>query len=169
MGRVVRVLADRVLIAPEPATAIAPLKPGDGVVFDAADRRSPEEPEEGGRIYHVRPARDGLLEVEFGNQAVNMRRVRAGDLLWRTDDPEVERAARPFTRPAAPLRRQPVAVRVTARAGAPLELEWRLLPPPARGLRADRTSEPTWLVPHWNAPAHGSGLPSPAKLERGRG
>jgi len=133
VGRVVRVLADRVLIAPEPATAIAPLKPGDGVVFDAADRRSPEEPEEGGRIYHVRPARDGLLEVEFGNQAVNMRRVRAGDLLWRTDDPEVERAARPFTRPAAPLRRQPVAVRVTARAGAPLELEWRLLSPPARG------------------------------------
>ncbi|MFQ3664116.1 MAG: DUF3656 domain-containing protein, partial [Chloroflexaceae bacterium] len=133
VGRVVRVLADRVQIAPEPATAIAPLKPGDGVVFDAADRRSPEEPEEGGRIYHVRPARDGLLEVEFGNQAVNVRRVRAGDLLWRTDDPEVERAARPFTRPAAPLRRQPVAVRAVARAGAPLELEWRLMASPARG------------------------------------
>ncbi|MCS6883415.1 MAG: DUF3656 domain-containing protein [Oscillochloridaceae bacterium] len=130
VGRVVRVLADRVLIAPESAMAIAPLKPGDGVVFDAADRRSPEEPEEGGRVYHVRPARDGLLEVEFGNQAVNYRRVRAGDLLWRTDDPEVERAARPFTRPAAPARRQPVAVRVTARAGAPLELVWRLVERP---------------------------------------
>ncbi len=130
VGRVARVLADRVLIAPEPATAIAPLKAGDGVVFDAAHRRSPEEPEEGGRIYHARPARDGLLEVEFGNQAVNYRRVRAGDLLWRTDDPEVERAARPFTRPAAPARRQPVAVRVIARVGAPLELVWRLVAHP---------------------------------------
>ncbi len=38
-----------------------------------------------------------------------------------------------------------------------------------RSLRADRTSGLTWLIPHWNAPAHGSGLPSPASLERGRG
>ena len=41
MGRVVRVLADRVLIAPAEAHAVAPLKPGDGIVFDAADWRSP--------------------------------------------------------------------------------------------------------------------------------
>ena len=141
VGRVARVLADRVLIAPEPATAIAPLKPGDGVVFDAAHRRSPEEPEEGGRIYHVRPARDGLLEVEFGNQAVNYRRVRAGDLLWRTDDPEVERAARRFTRPAAPARRQPVAARVIARAGAPLEVAWRLVEHPELAVTV-RSAEP---------------------------
>ncbi len=33
-----------------------------------------------------------------------------------------------------------------------------LTPPP--GSRADRTSEPTWLIPHWNAPALGSDLPA---------
>lgn len=130
MGRVVRVLPDRVLIAPTSAHAIAPLKPGDGVVFDAADRRSPEEPEEGGRVSYVRPVRNGLLEVTFGYDAVDFRRIRAGDLLWRTADPEIERLAAPFTRPAAPLRRQPVAVRGVARVGAPLELTWRLIEHP---------------------------------------
>ena len=33
-------------------------------------------------------------------------------------------------------------------------------------LGVDRTSEPMRLLPHWDAPAHGSGRPSPA---RGRG
>ena len=42
VGRVARVLPDAVVIAPEPAAAAAPLKPGDGVVFDSADWRSPE-------------------------------------------------------------------------------------------------------------------------------
>ncbi|NWF79430.1 MAG: U32 family peptidase [Chloroflexi bacterium] len=135
MGRVARVLADRVLLQPEPGAAAAPLKPGDGVVFDAADWRSPEEPEEGGRVYHVRPAQDGLLELEFGNNVVNYRRIRAGDLLWRTHDPELERQARPFTQPSAPLRRQPVAVRVKAHVGVPLELEWRLVEQPALSVR----------------------------------
>ena len=34
------------------------------------------------------------------------------------------KAARPYLEPAAPLRRQPVGVRVVAREGAPLETEW---------------------------------------------
>jgi putative protease len=131
VGQVERVLGDRVLLAPEPGpAAAAPLKPGDGVVFDAAGWRSPEEPEEGGRVYHVRPAAGGLLELEFGYDAVNLRRVRAGDLLWRTHDPELDRAARPYTQPAAPLRRQPVHVHVVAHEGAPLELHWRLVERP---------------------------------------
>ena len=39
-------------------------------------------------------------------------------------------------------------------------------PPPPPRLGADRTSEPMRLLPHWDAPARGSGRPSPA---RGRG
>src|SRR5207237_312588 len=45
VGRVARVLAEGVILAPEPASAAAPLKPGDGLVFDAANWRSPEETE----------------------------------------------------------------------------------------------------------------------------
>ncbi len=36
----------------------------------------------------------------------------------------------------------------------------RLAPPVLSTLRADRTSAPTRLVPHWNAPARGAGLPA---------
>ena len=43
MGRVARVLDDRVIVDPTEAHEISPLKAGDGVVFDAADWRSPEE------------------------------------------------------------------------------------------------------------------------------
>jgi len=127
VGRVTRVLADRVWIAPEPAVAAeAPLKPGDGVVFDAADWRSPEEPEEGGRIYHVTPQRSGTLELSFGNGAINFVRIRPGDLLWRSHDPELDKAVRPFTAATTPVHRQPVNVHVTAVEGAPLVLAWTL-------------------------------------------
>jgi putative protease len=141
VGRVERVLPDRVVVAPEPSADAAPLKPGDGVVFDAADWRSPEEPEEGGRVYHARPAGGGRLELEFAYDAVNFRRVRAGDLLWRTHDPELDRAARPYTQPAAPVRRQPVDVHVVAREGAPLELRWRLVERPELAVTV-RSPEP---------------------------
>ncbi|HQY93611.1 U32 family peptidase [Caldilinea sp.] len=126
MGRVSRVLADRVWVMPDAAAAAAPLKPGDGVVFDAADWRSPEEPEEGGRVYHVTPRGDGALEVTFGNGALNFARIRVGDLLWRSHDPELDKAARPYTAATAPVHKQPVNVAVTAAEGAPLRITWTL-------------------------------------------
>jgi U32 family peptidase len=169
MGRVARVAGAAVIVEPAGAHAIAPLKPGDGVVFDAADWRSPEEPEEGGRVFQVTPLggqvtprggaselrggqpdprggqadprgrgielrggqvdpRGGAIELRFANGAVNPARIRPGDLVWRTHDPEIEKAARPFTAPAAPVRKQRADVRVTAREGQPLETEWRVGP-----------------------------------------
>jgi putative protease len=102
--------------------AIPHLKPGDGVVFDAADWRSPGEPEEGGRIYQVAPAAGATVELAFGNGAVDTSRIRAGDLVWRTHDPEIDKSARPYTSAAAPVSRQKADVRAVARAGLPLEL-----------------------------------------------
>ena len=128
-GRVARVLTDGVIVAPDPSAETSPLKPGDGVVFDAADWRSPQEAEEGGRVYQVSPAPEGL-EVRFGNGEIDFRRIRPGDLLWRTHDPGLDRVVRPFTQAAKPLRRQPVTVRVTAREGAPLLTEWTLAAQP---------------------------------------
>ena len=60
-----------VIVEPAEAHALAPLKPGDGVVFDAADWRSPEEPEEGGRIYQAIARRDGAVELRFANGAIH--------------------------------------------------------------------------------------------------
>jgi len=131
IGRVTRVLADRVWIAPAEASAAhAPLKPGDGVVFDAADWRSPEEPEEGGRIYHVTPQRNGTLELTFGNGAINFARIRSGDLLWRSHDPDLDKAVRTYTEATTPVHCQPVNVHVTAVEGAPLVITWTLVEHP---------------------------------------
>jgi putative protease len=130
VGQVTHVGADRVTLRPNPATAIAPLKAGDGVVFDAADWRSPEEPEEGGRIYAVTPVRGGQVELQFGNGAVNFARIRPGDLLWRTDDPALEKVVRPWTQASTPVHKQPVAVRVIAHTGAPLTMHWQLVERP---------------------------------------
>jgi putative protease len=124
MGRVARVTDTGIQIEPGEAHAVAPLKPGDGVVFDAADWRSPEEPEEGGRVFRAAAVRERWVELEFANGAIDTRRIRRGDLVWRTHDPEVDKAARPYLEAAAPLRKQPVRVRVTAREGEPLSTEW---------------------------------------------
>src|SRR6202046_1365277 len=96
IGRVTRVEPDRMMVEPGPAHEIAPLKPGDGVVFDAADWRSPEEPEEGGNIYQTELHGKGLVSLRFGNGAIRFSRIRPGDLVWRTRDPELDRVARPF-------------------------------------------------------------------------
>ncbi|HXD89902.1 MAG TPA: U32 family peptidase, partial [Candidatus Binataceae bacterium] len=66
MGQVTLVESDRVMVEPADSARIAPLKAGDGVVFDAADWRSPEEPEEGGRVYEA-AARNRQVELRFAN------------------------------------------------------------------------------------------------------
>jgi putative protease len=126
VGRVARVGRDAVTIVPSRAHRVAPLEPGDGVVFDAADWRSPEEREEGGRVYEVRSAGRRRLSLWFARGAVDFARIRPGDLLWRTDDPAVDKAARPYTQAASPLRKQLVHVCATARVGEPLALAWTL-------------------------------------------
>ncbi|HKP13140.1 MAG TPA: DUF3656 domain-containing protein, partial [Blastocatellia bacterium] len=126
MGRVTEVLGDGVVIETEPASEAAPLKAGDGLVFDAASWRSPQEPEEGGRVYGLTRVRGDRRQLQFGKGAINFARIRKGDLVWRTHDPELDKAARPFTHPAAPVQRQPLRASVTARAGEPLVIEFAL-------------------------------------------
>jgi U32 family peptidase len=125
-GKVTRVLSERVQITPNAALAEAPLKPGDGVVFDAADWRSPEAPEEGGHLYQVTALQGGKLELQFGNGDINFARIRPGDLLWRTHDPELDKVARPYTQASAPLHKQPLQMQVVAHEGLPLRLTCRL-------------------------------------------
>ncbi len=126
MGSVKRVDRNAVVIETSEAHSIAPLKPGDGVVFDAASWRSPEEAEEGGRVYEIDRAGSNAVAIRFGNNAVDFSRIRPGDLLWRTADPSLATAARPYLEPAAPVHRQPVDVHVTARPGVPVLTRWSL-------------------------------------------
>ena len=119
MGRVAAVESDHVVVEPTDAHQVAPLKAGDGLVFDAADWRSPQEPEEGGRVYQSSALLNGQLQLFFANGAVRFARIRPGDLVWRTHDPDLDRAVRQL----APARR-PVAVNVIARESEPLIAHW---------------------------------------------
>jgi putative protease len=119
MGRVRKVSDAGVWIDPSEAHRLSPLKPGDGVVFDAADWRSPEEPEEGGRIFEIQNG-----ELRFGNGAIQPDRIHRGDLIWRTHDPDIDKAARVYTETSTPLHKQPVNVSITAHEGEPLRTVW---------------------------------------------
>lgn len=155
VGVVRHVGRDHVLVRPEAAASAAPIKPGDGLVFDAADWRSPAEPEEGGRVYQVTPVgkngtrtnADGadfprnkpktsapsvppwlnsLLELRFGNGQIDFGRIRVGDWVWRTHDPDLDKAAKPYTQASQPVMKRPLSIHVTAHEGQPLRLLFTL-------------------------------------------
>jgi putative protease len=88
----------------------APVKPGDGLVFDGDDRA--DVPEQGGRVYDVgrviagRGGRatvtptgpEGLAagpaELGFGRRDLDVRQLHPGQRVWKTDDPELTRRLR---------------------------------------------------------------------------
>ncbi len=85
LGEVTRVADNKVALK-----LVAPLKPGDGVVFDAG---KPDEDEEGGRVYQV-TQRAAETWLAFGHGDMNFRRINVGDKLWKTNDPELDKRLR---------------------------------------------------------------------------
>jgi putative protease len=125
-GRVLRVLGNAVEIEGSDPIQLSPLKPGDGLVFDAAAWRSPQEPEEGGRLYEIEPQSENIWQLRFANGALDFSRIRTGDLVWRSHDPDLDRLVRPYLNPSAPVRKQALSVTVAAHEGGPLRIEWVL-------------------------------------------
>ena len=122
LGEIAKVLRDAVLVSLE-----GPLKPGDGVVFDAG---KPEEKEEGGRVYEIRNPKLGTRnsELRFGRGDIDFSRIHVGDKLWKTSDPDLDRRLRQsFAGNTAKFQR-PIQVEVHGSAGKPLTLivrdEW---------------------------------------------
>jgi putative protease len=94
----------------------APVKPGDGVVFDAG---RPGGQEEGGRIYKVvQQGRDTRLI--FGRRDVQWARVHPGDKVWKTSDPELDKALRQTYAGADPQFQRPLTVAIHGHLGGPL-------------------------------------------------
>ncbi len=145
-GKVSQVHKDRVFITPTENEAVAPLKAGDGLVFDAADWRSPELNEEGGHLYAVERIGDEL-ELRFGNRDIAFERIRPGDWVWRTHDINTTKAAKVFTQANAPVYKQPLEVRVVAAVGQLLKITWQLVEQP--DLRITTQSDEV-LVPSQN-------------------
>jgi putative protease len=99
------------------------LKPGDGVVFDAGH---PEGQEQGGRVYALRTV-DGLRGVKetalgFGHGDVDFNQIHAGDKVWKTSDPELDRRLRKTFVEGAPMFARPINLTVRGRVGEPLEV-----------------------------------------------
>jgi putative protease len=113
LGEIIRVADDAVFLRPQ-----APLKPGDGVVFDAGN---PEVREQGGRIYQV-DTRHGETLLRFGHGDIDFRRVRAGQLLWKTNDPALDRQVRQTFEGEKIRFQRPLDFEAHGRAGQPLTL-----------------------------------------------
>ena len=114
LGKILQVQEGRVLLQ-----ATAPLKPGDGVVFDAG---RPEEGEEGGFVYGVDAQRDGSSWVRFAREALDWRRIRPGQLLWKTADPELAKRLRQTFSGDQPRFQRPIAIHVSGSIGKPLQV-----------------------------------------------
>ncbi len=134
LGQVAAVNPDGVVVHLE-----GPLQPGDGVVFDAG---KPEEKEQGGRVYEIKHAHhklklqtrspgpnseQGLAKTRpalltFGHGDLDLKRIRAGDKVWKTSDPELERRLRQSFAGETPRFQRGISVEAHGLAGKPLTL-----------------------------------------------
>ena len=67
--------------------------PGDGLVFDSARWRSPDEPEEGGNVFEVEHLSPDRVRLKFGVDAISFARIRSGDLVFRSNSPTLNKTA----------------------------------------------------------------------------
>jgi putative protease len=94
LGEVRAVRKDRVAVE-----LIGSVQRGDGLVFEG-DRS--DQSEQGGRVYEVfrrgrsldEPVADGLVELAFGNDAIDLNKLSVGQKVWKTDDPQLTRRLR---------------------------------------------------------------------------
>ena len=106
----------------------SPVAAGDGVVFDG-DRASDQE--QGGRIFHVtrngqrltETVSSGIVELEFGNDALRLDQLWPGQQVWKTDDPQLTKKLRQTFSSGKPQRRVSLDLKVSAAVGQPLRIE----------------------------------------------
>jgi U32 family peptidase len=119
LGAVIQVLRAGVMVK-----LAAPLKLGDGVVFDAG---RPDEKEEGGRIYGIKNYKNKTPEslLEFGHGDIDFNRIHVGDKLWKTNDPELDKRLRQSFAGDAPRFQRPIEMEVHGGIGKPFTLKAR--------------------------------------------
>jgi U32 family peptidase len=103
LGEVKQIQKDRVTIRLQ-----APLKAGDGVVFDHGQ---PDRQEAGGRIYSVEErGKDAILTFDVNR--INLRQVHVGDKVWKTSDPELDRQLRQTYTGTQPKYHRAIAIEI---------------------------------------------------------
>lgn len=120
LGTVTRVRGRRVSVR-----LVRPVKPGDGIVF-AGDRARCEE--QGGRVFGVfvddRPVEhavdSGIAEIVLARGAIDPSTIFPGQVVWKTDDPELARRWRKTFAGETPRRKIALRCSVRAAVGEPL-------------------------------------------------
>jgi putative protease len=139
-GEVLGKRGDRLLV-----NLHVPLGKGDGIVLEG-DRM--EQKEVGGRIFDIRSrnTRKGLspggavlqrpgsqaevnddklageVEISLAHGVIEAAEVYAGQKLWQTDDPQLNKRLRQTFQSADPIRRVPIDIEVQIRLGEPLRM-----------------------------------------------
>ena len=111
LGEVSRIHNEQVTVKLE-----APVKPGDGIVFDCGH---PEAKEEGGRVYAV-VSKGKETMLTFGRNDLNLRRVHIGDRIWKTSDPELDKQLRQSFAGENPQFQRPIDLEVYGEIGQAL-------------------------------------------------
>ncbi|BBD62374.1 peptidase U32 [Nostoc sp. HK-01] len=108
LGEVTRIRNEQVTMKLE-----APVKPGDGIVFDCGH---PEGKEEGGRVYTVTQKGQEVV-LTFGKDNLNFQRVHIGDKVWKTSDPELDKQLRQSFAGENPQFQRPIALEIYGEVG----------------------------------------------------
>ena len=111
LGHILQVHKEGVTLQPQ-----APIKAGDGVVFDNGN---PQAGEAGGRVYAVQQ-RGETVFLTFGRRDLDLRQVQQGDKLWKTNDPELDKTVRQSYAGDKPQYQQPITLEVQGAVGQPL-------------------------------------------------
>ncbi|HIK31992.1 MAG TPA: U32 family peptidase [Oscillatoriales cyanobacterium M59_W2019_021] len=111
LGEVTRIGKTEVTVCLLPKSC--PIQPGDGVVFDGGRSES------GGRIYQVK--RQGKeVTLSFGRRDLDLRRLKVGDKVWKTSDPEFDRRVRQSFTGEKPQFQRPLTIEVDGEIDRPL-------------------------------------------------
>ncbi|MGQ9837306.1 MAG: DUF3656 domain-containing U32 family peptidase [Cyanobacteriota bacterium] len=113
LGQVLGIQGDQVVLKLQ-----APLKAGDGVVFDQGQ---PDWPEQGGRVYCIQQ-KQGRAFLSFRQGEIDLKRIRVGDRLWKTSDPELEKRLRQSFAGPDPHFHRPIDIEVHGQVGSLLTL-----------------------------------------------
>ncbi|MGF1569806.1 MAG: DUF3656 domain-containing protein [Nodosilinea sp.] len=108
LGEVIRVTAEAVFLVPQ-----APIKAGDGLVFDQGH---PADQEQGGRVYRVDPV-GSETRLQFGPRDINLRRLRPGDKVWKTSDPALDKVIQQTYAGDQPRFQRPISLEIHGELG----------------------------------------------------
>ncbi|MEL6468373.1 MAG: DUF3656 domain-containing protein [Cyanobacteria bacterium J06623_4] len=116
-----------------------PIKLGDGVLVDSGD----PEADQGGRLYRIDTKRKETL-IGFGRRDVDLQRISVGDRLWKTNDPELDKATRRTYSGDQPKFKQPITISLTGAVGEALTA----IAQDSQGHRAIATSDKLLVAAH---------------------